>query len=113
MLSLSLQNWTNSHKRNYMFKKIILSLLIAGTGFSSINAQDNIDKCGWYEAQEQLINGNEELREAMEENEKDFNAFVNDYNFATKVIPDTIIIPIVFHIIHNGGSENVSDEVGD
>mgnify|MGYP003574806963 FL=1 len=94
-----------------MLKKIIYSLLVTGISFSNLSAQVTMEKCGWYEAKESLINGDEELRKEIDLLGEQFNSEVDNFNFATKMTPDTIIIPIVFHVIHNNGSENVSNEV--
>jgi hypothetical protein len=65
-------------------------------------------KCGTSEAQERLYEKYPELRQQQEE----FNNYVRNYvaEHYHEANRNIITIPIVFHVIHNYGAENISDE---
>lgn len=85
-------------------KKIIASSLLIFLIGSSVNAQEETTKkCGIYEATEEVYKLHPELREhsiAMQllNNSQTFEKSNHSYT-----------IPVVFHILHEYGSENISD----
>jgi PKD repeat protein len=99
-------------------KRLIIVLALSAFGFSS-GAQNNLKYCGSDEAQAEVFRNNPELykehlqREAenakrdLEESKRGYKKVDAKGNLAV----DTVIryIPIVFHVIHNYGAENISD----
>lgn len=93
--------------------KIFLSLLICVLGFSlCINSlAQNIKRCGTTEMTQKFINENPHLlpeilktRQELEEHTQNF------ISAKKKKIAATIyVIPVVFHVIHNNGQENIPD----
>ncbi|MFT6996788.1 MAG: PKD repeat protein [Cryomorphaceae bacterium] len=92
-------------------KKIFLACLatIATVALFSQNTQENIVKCHTYEMQERLFGSDPALKEAAEilgaqilkrAKELERTGFQKD--------GDPYIIPVVFHIIHKYGPENIS-----
>lgn len=86
--------------------KNLLFTLIALTGISfAVQAQKNW--CGITQAQNELIEKNPELRLPIQE----LDAYLNtlDRTKLEKNRSGDYIIPLVFHVIHNYGAENISD----
>ena len=94
-----------------MFKKFILIFsLFTSYGIYSNAQENNGGQCGWLEARDAYFEAHPEVKEEADILEKDFNLFAENFDQATKMTPDTVIIPVVFHIIHNNGTENISDQ---
>ena len=85
-------------------KKGILSflLLAAFLSFNSVSAQNRT--CGTDHAVRTALNSHPELQIQMDELEE----FTQNYSMSTERV--TRVIPIVFHVIHNYGQENISKE---
>ncbi len=86
--------------------KNLLFTLIALTGINyAMQAQKNW--CGIAQAQNELIEKNPELRLPIQE----LDAYLNslDRTKLEKNRSGDYIIPLVFHVIHNYGAENISD----
>lgn len=104
-----------------MKKLVTLLLLIIGVHFSNGQTNDHhgdVKPCGHHEATQELL---EQLtpaqRDAYYQEQEEFNNYVQDFihnnldlnsNNGSRGISYTI--PVVFHIIHAGGSENISNE---
>ncbi len=80
-----------------------------------IYSQDDYLHCGSTEAMNKIFIANPELKKAFLEREaisvlQDQQAFATGYsdNAGKQLLP-IYIIPVVFHIIHQGGTENISD----
>jgi PKD repeat protein len=66
--------------------------------------------CGQLTAQSKLFNQHPEQADEMRANQEALEAFTENY-YAERGGDDVIYtIPVVFHIIHQGGPENISDE---
>jgi PKD repeat protein len=91
-------------KTKYYYLIIIL-LLFTFNFNSKVEAQSF--KCGTTEAQEKLYEKYPELRQQQQE----FNNYVRNYvaEHYLEANRNIITIPIVFHIVHNYGAENISD----
>lgn len=92
-------------------KKHLLFSLSLLTGLSLSAQTDDAKHCGHTEAYEQLFESNPGLRELHEAEQAEFQesyeVFMNSWS------PDdraTYIIPVVVHIVHLDGPENISDE---
>lgn len=93
-------------------------LLIASIALSStsIFAQDYefVDPghmtCGQHEATEAFFQKYPEQRAISEQARKQLEAETQAFIAAKGTEDEILIIPVVFHIVHQGGSENISDE---
>ena len=92
----------------HIYFLVTLSVLFV----SSIYAQ-TIQMCGTDEMSYQLYRDNPSLQGLMESNRTYFKNFTQQYiaNQASRGNPDSIYtVPVVFHVIHIYGNENVTDE---
>lgn len=93
-------------------KKIIFFLLF--TSFVlSIKSQDELKHCGADELRISTLKQNPEIAQAVIKRDAVLEKFTKQfvekfYNKQTSTT--TYIIPVVFHVIHNYGTENISDE---
>ncbi|MFY9308365.1 MAG: M43 family zinc metalloprotease [Bacteroidia bacterium] len=92
-------------------------LLLGCTGLFSTRAQaqENQFNCGSSHAVNRVLNSHPELKAEYLKREAelaamDQQAFQTGYNKSAKELLPVYIIPVVFHIIHQGGVENISDE---
>ena len=92
-------------------KNLILSVVCFIVGISSISAQN---WCGTVAHQESLIENQPEKAAALQERIEQFNRLQKE-NLANGIKNnDHYIVPVVFHVIHEGGSENISfDQIND
>jgi hypothetical protein len=108
-------NITSSQKHKQKMKKQLyiiatgLALLGSVTGFSQ--SEKKIIPCGTYEAMEGLFKANPESRKIYDANEAAFNR-LSEQNKKSLARPSAVqyTIPVVFHILHQGGSENITDQ---
>lgn len=93
---------------NKLYTLITLFFIL---GAISLKAQESINEpCGLLEIQKKYYENNPDLKVQDEQMEMDFILNGSDLvNKDLSTLPDTVIIPIVFHIVHNNGSENVSN----
>lgn len=99
-------------------RRFQLFLLIAFVAFSytSIFAQDNESdhsdqmNCGQHEATEAFFQKFPEQRAIAEEARKQLEAETKAFSMEKDTEDEVLIIPVVFHIVHTGGTENISDE---
>lgn len=85
----------------------LFAIVFSLTGYSQ---DTTLPRCGVYEAQEAYFEKHPERREQALKLEEKLNAFSKKFHAANKLTPDTAIIPVVFHVIHNNGTENISDQ---
>ncbi|MFN3917236.1 MAG: M43 family zinc metalloprotease [Flavobacteriales bacterium] len=95
-------------------KKIIISVLALSTLIGGVIAQNNpnpeIKPCGTTEYQEELFRKHPQYRQLFEQIEKQQNEFVKEFEKIDAKSSGVVYrIPIVFHILHAGGPENISD----
>lgn len=94
-----------------MMEKLLVGLFIV---FSAINssAQENLKYCGADEMRISTLKQNPKIAQAVikcdAKLEKFTAQFVSDF-YKKRTRASTYIIPIVFHVIHNYGAENISD----
>lgn len=92
-------------------KKIFLALLALsfGAALSAQETQENIVKCHTYEMQDRLFEDDPELEKSSKVLSKQIieraKALENE---GFRKDEDPFIIPVVFHIIHENGPENIS-----
>lgn len=89
------------------FLYVLLALMGAAIVPGQANAQDN-KQCGSSEANERMLEKYPELRSLKER----YDSLVYSRHASQRSVDSTTIyvIPIVFHVIHNYGPENISDE---
>lgn len=91
--------------------KKIITIILCFLSIQSFSQQLNY--CGQYEMEQKYLQQNPEIkhwREALERFTTDFTAnYFSRFN-QNQIQSDTIlfVIPVVFHIMHNYGSENIS-----
>ena len=87
------------------FKLYIISLFIVL--FSASHQAQELKHCGTDEAIRQLYTAHPELLQSFIDNEQIYNSKIN----AQKGLQSTTVytIPVVFHVLHQNGSENISD----
>ena len=75
--------------------------------FSAIYNAQELKHCGTDEAIRQLYTAHPELLQSFIDNEQIYNSKIN----AQKGLQSTTVytIPVVFHVLHQNGSENISD----
>lgn len=95
--------------------KIILASFFFCFSSQFIYSQDDYLHCGSTEAMNKIFNANPQLKKEFLEREaqsilQDQQAFATGYsdNVGKQLLP-IYTIPVVFHIIHQGGTENISD----
>lgn len=92
-------------------KKILLSLFSVFSFFTVIS-QEELKYCGADELRIETLKKNPEIARAVikrdEELEEFTKKFVTDF-YSKRTSSATYIIPVVFHVIHNYGNENISN----
>ncbi len=93
---------------------IVCTLLSIGISVTSSFAQDNYLHCGTTEAMKKLFELNPGLEAQYDRDEKvyaeqDKQAAARGYGENRDVMLTLYTIPVVFHILHQNGSENISD----
>ena len=88
-------------------KNLITSIFCFLIGISSISAQN---WCGTVAHQQSLIENQPEKAAALQERMEQFNRLQKENSAKRIKNNEHYIIPVVFHIIHEGGSENISFE---
>lgn len=93
-------------------KQFLLSISLIGSCFFSV--AQNYKHCGTDEAMNDWFEKNPEARARYEKmmqeaKEADAIAFRNGYNSQNKVASPVYTVPVVFHVLHLGGPENISD----
>jgi PKD repeat protein len=97
------------------FKNVGLSLLVClGSALTAQNAQ-TIQPCNTYAAMEEYFAINPAARASYEQNQEKLNTEYQDalrnLQSAKLLAPPVYTIPVVFHVLHEGGPENVSDAI--
>jgi len=95
--------------KNYL--PIAMMSVLAGTGLTANAQTEQFKGCGNVQARQELYKQFPELEQASAKNAAALNEAVRKLDFSKlqKTADDKYIIPIVFHIIHNYGNENISD----
>ncbi len=98
-------------------KKQVTKVLLAAsfmTSFMAISQENKIQPCVTYQAMEEYFSTNKEAKASYEKTQADFQknyeaTILNQQNSKAKTAANQYTIPVVFHILHMNGSENVSD----
>ena len=86
-------------------KNLIISVFCFLIGIPSISAQN---WCGTIAHQQSLIQNQPEKAARLQERMEQFNSLQKENSAKGIKNNEHYIIPVVFHIIHEGGSENIS-----
>ncbi len=91
-------------------KQLLLTATLLSV-FTSLIAQQPVQMCGADELSYQLYTDNPALRSQMENNRAYLKAFTQQYvaNQANRNADSIYTVPVVFHVIHMYGAENVTD----
>jgi len=96
-------------KKRIQSTALSVLMLLVTSAFSQSPA---IQPCDTYAAMEQYFSSNPEARVQYEELQKENAITLQEYlknNANNKVAATEYTIPVVFHILHQGGAENISD----
>jgi PKD repeat protein len=85
-----------------------LALFVALSGFSQ---EGKVQPCNTYAAMEEHFVADPQARKAYEANQKLLESQLENFNQnqTAKSAAPVYTIPVVFHILHQGGGENISD----
>ena len=95
---------------------LLVSTTLFGQNAHSHQNQNEIQKCAQHQQREWLLEQNPDLREEIKQTEKALEAFteafVSNWKGNKRAGNDAPlhVIPMVFHIIHQNGRENISDD---
>ena len=91
-------------------RNIVMLIVVLTTGFTSLFAQNSNQgfSCGHAEMQQKLWDNNPDAYKEYETILKNLDKFETEVD--KKRGTKKYIIPIVFHILHENGSENISDQ---
>src|SRR5688572_14805593 len=96
-----------------MKRKIqILALSVLMITASVISAQAPVRPCDTYAAMEEVFAKDPALKVNYELKQQDLKVQLENYNALKaqgKVAAPEFTIPVVFHVLHTGGAENISD----
>ena len=91
-------------------KKYLLSL-VSFLSLIQVSAQDHITYfCGQVQAREKLFQQHERAASDILQANEELEAFTREFESMRGSDDQIYTIPVVFHIIHMNGSENISDE---
>src|SRR5262245_35164601 len=93
----------------------ILSLCFALTSsYSGFSQETRIQPCNTYAAMEAYFNENPAAKASYDAGQKTLQESFQEYakgKAAGRTAATVYTVPVVFHILHQGGPENVSDQV--
>lgn len=90
-------------------KKVFVILSVFILSQVSIFGQQH-EFCG-SEIYEKILVSNDSLwAKDFSIEEKEYQARMKSFTYTRRVATQTYVLPVVFHVIHNGGIENISDE---
>ncbi len=88
-------------------KRIVLSLSVLL--FASFSFAQTVKKCGTMEAMENYLKAHPEEAEQLKKNQAELELHANDPISSNKTQAVTYWIPVVVHVLHQYGPENISD----
>ena len=89
----------------------VITVFFAGIFFTPFSFAQNLKYCGQAEAEERIKNENPQLYQQILQDKKELENYTKAYAAQRTGERGTVYtIPVVFHIIHNYGPENISDE---
>ncbi len=100
-------NFTNRKYLN-MKRKIYLFGCLLGASMAFGQQTHDHEKCGADTYYEQQVEQNPEILQRAAQFEQDYQTYKVTFNQNQQKAPQKFIIPVVFHVFHIGGSENIS-----
>lgn len=91
--------------------KKVVSVFVAFHFLFSLSAQQ-VSFCGTDEMSKELFDSHPHLQQLMRDKRAELKAFTKAFEAsqASRSNDSLLIVPVVFHVIHNYGSENISNE---
>lgn len=100
-------NFTNRKYLN-MKRKIYLFGCLLGASLAFGQQAHDHDRCGSDSYYHQQMHADPSIRDRAAQFEADYQKYLEEYLQMEKKAPEKFIIPIVFHVFHAGGPENIS-----
>lgn len=92
-------------------KKVLLGATICLSMLATVSKAQNIQPCGMHQAMDYFKKNLPGYKEQLEAQEMAENQLMSASKTSTFAITDTITIPVVFHVLHQNGSENIADNI--
>ncbi|MDR9397627.1 MAG: M43 family zinc metalloprotease [Salibacter sp.] len=86
-------------------KKLVLTLSAIAISLTQFAQQP----CGMNHAEQQLLQQNPSSSPIIESAQKELENFTQNYISSRATSNNKIVIPVVFHVVHQNGSENISE----
>lgn len=86
-------------------KKLVLTLSAIAISLTQFAQQP----CGMNHAEQQLLQQNPSASPIIESAQKELENFTQNYISSRATSNNKIVIPVVFHVVHQNGSENISE----
>ena len=96
-------------KTNYTYLLAFLLLFSTSTVWSQTSDQD-VNPCGISEKMDEYFKDHPEMESVIKADDKELEEFTQQF-INSKKDDDTLIVPVVFHIIHMNGPENISRDI--
>lgn len=92
-----------------LLSALFLTITVNGQTFNSQNARDgeSVEYCHQHTKLNEYQASNPELYNSIMQGQAELNEFMKHYQ--PSKADQVYVIPVVFHVIHNGGVENISD----
>jgi len=103
-------NWNLLAQLSHVTWVAFVVAMVAATPV--LGQTQDVHTCGHHHATEWLFERHPEARQQALEADAELEAFTRDFitNGAAGQREELIIVPVVFHVIHDNGPENISDE---
>ena len=92
-----------------MMKRLLSLGAVLALMVGSVQAQEKIRECATMEAHEAQLARNPKYAERMRQIEEHTHNILKSGNYARSEVTGVITIPVVFHVVYNNATENVSD----
>ncbi|RLD26401.1 MAG: hypothetical protein DRI54_02930 [Bacteroidetes bacterium] len=96
-------------KTNYAYLLALLFLFSTSAVWSQ-NNDEAVTPCGTNEVMDQFILENPEMESIIRADQEELEEFTQQF-INSKKDDDTLYVPVVFHIIHLNGPENISSDI--
>lgn len=94
------------------FRFLLLFFFVAAMSpaFSQTDDHGDVFDCGQVDMTRKFLDAHPELIPEVEQAEAELEEFTRQFAASSQMKNGTHIIPVVFHVVHVNGSENISDE---
>jgi len=93
------------------FYLLLFTILLFTTTRVWSQSSEEISPCGMNQMTDKYFEEHPEMKSVIEANRNELENFTQQYIASKSVDEDTLFIPVVFHVIHMNGPENVSREL--